>query len=389
MKEVKEKKSLGLYFHFPYCVSKCRYCNFCSFPVGEDIKNFDAYISRLKAEIIDAGSTFGDEYFIDSIYFGGGTPSLMEPKTIWEIMETLRSFFQIMETSEITIEVNPGTVDLEKMREYRACGINRISIGVQSFNDDVLKYLGRIHTADEAINAIQMAKLAGFSNISADIIFSVPNTTIEDVMADLEQIIALDITHLSLYSLELEKDAPLFKDIEMGLVRPIEDIADRATYHMANEFLEQNNMHQYEISNYARPGKQAVHNKKYWTLDEYLGIGLSAHSYMRGFRFSNTEKMVDYLASRKKPEIVRTLPKMNKLEEMGEFIWLGLRLNQGVDKQIFKDKFGEEIDNIFGIEIDRLAKRDLLKNDGASIALTPLGRDLSNQVFIEFIETGD
>ncbi|MDR0884926.1 MAG: radical SAM family heme chaperone HemW [Clostridiales Family XIII bacterium] len=402
MSNYNNKMPLGIYIHFPFCVRKCRYCDFLSFPVGEydapasckegraiytvdEHIDFEAYMNRLQDEVDCCAATFADTFYIDSVFFGGGTPSLIAPVRIEEIMETMYMYFSFAHDAEVTLECNPGTVDEEKLREFKAAGINRLSIGVQSFNDSTLAYLGRIHDAQTAIETVESAKSAGFTNISIDLMFGIPGQDLQMWEADVDQALALDLKHISMYSLQVEEDTDIFDEVFSGSVDLPDEIEDRRMYHLGIEKLARFGYEQYEISNFALPGYESRHNIKYWTLDDYLGLGLGAHSFIDGVRFFNTESMVDYLSSYMPIQMVTVETDRTMEDEMSEFVFLGLRQNVGISLKDFEYRFGKNWDEVYGYDTDKLVLRGLLEHSGDRLRLTELGRDLANQVFVEFV----
>lgn len=264
----------GIYIHIPFCVKKCSYCAFLSGPAGPEVRQ--EYVNHLIEEIRLRSREVPEA---DTIYFGGGTPSLLTPEQIGRILEEVRSAFRISEDAEVTLEANPGTLTAESLEGYRAAGINRLSMGVQSMDDRRLRYLGRIHTAEEVRRDVKMAREAGFHNINLDLIFAIPGTDVSDAMEDLEAIAALEPEHISFYSLQLEEGTSFFRDFEAGKLREVPDETDREMYHRGIRALREKGYRHYEISNFARPGCESRHNSKYWNMAEYVGLGLGASSY--------------------------------------------------------------------------------------------------------------
>ncbi|MDR0817217.1 MAG: radical SAM family heme chaperone HemW, partial [Clostridiales Family XIII bacterium] len=289
------------------------------------------------------------------------------------------------EDAEITIEANPGTVSQYDLIDLHHAGLNRISIGVQSFNDKKLKYLGRIHSADAAIKAVHSARRALFKNINIDLIFGVPAETRALWAADVETAIELSPEHISFYDLQVEEGTPVCEDIINGSVEEVDEIEDRLMYHDAIKKLTKAGYVHYEISNAARPGRQSRHNLKYWGMLDYVGIGLGAHSYTAGRRFSNTEDLAVYLSANSSIEMTGESYNNKRGDEISEFIFLGLRRTAGISLAAFRERFGVEFDTLFADETRSLIERKLLQRNGDILKLTQLGLDLSNVVFVEYV----
>ena len=321
---------------------------------------------------------------IETLYIGGGTPSYIDSKYIKQIL----SKFDIKHAQEITIEVNPGTATLEKLESYKEAGINRLSIGLQSASDDILKQIGRIHNFDDFLNTYKLAKEVGFDNINVDLMIGLPNQNIQDVKTSLEKVIELEPKHISVYSLIVEEETPISKMIENGtLILPSEDL-ERNMYWYVKNFLELNGFKHYEISNFAKPGYESKHNMDCWKQKEYIGFGIAAHSYIDGIRFSNTDKFEDYIENCEKNnfranKIIQE--KQDEFDKEKEFMMLGLRILDGVSIQDFKNKFGENPIFLFKDELNKLVEEELLQINEDKIKLTNKGIDLANQVWQEFV----
>lgn len=379
---------MRLYVHYPFCVRKCRYCDFLSGPSNEERRS--AYLEALCREITLAGRKYRNEdgtlCRVQSVYFGGGTPSLMTEKEMEHLLFTLSLNFLLLPDAEITTECNPGTVTKEKLTAFRDMGINRISIGVQSFKDSELSLLGRIHTREDAISCVMAAKEAGFDSVSLDLMSALPGQTMKDLMENLETAVSLSPDHISCYSLILEDGTALKAMAEEGKLPPFPDEdLDRAMYHETGRFLQEHGYPRYEISNYARPGFECRHNIGYWTGDEYLGLGLGAASLVSHTRFSNTRKMDEYLVLKDLPEIRRETEHLSRKDEESEFMILGLRMTEGVLENDFEERFKTPIDSVFGDVIQKHVLDGLLVRTDGRIRLTGYGLDVADYCLCDFM----
>ena len=383
-------KEIGIYVHIPFCKKKCNYCDFTSFCFDEEkIKN---YFSALKEEItnLKLDNDFFDMYEVTTIYFGGGTPSYPDSKYIVRTVDLLKEKFHIdAKKVEMTIEVNPGTVNESKLIEYRLCGFNRISIGLQSTDDRLLQLMGRIHTYNEFIDAYNMAMNAGFSNINVDLMFGLPTQTEEDLIYSVRKVIDFHPSHVSLYSLILEEGTPLYEAVQKGKINLISERLEREMYWDAKKLLEVNGYKHYEISNFAREGRESKHNLNCWNQEEYLGFGLAAHSYFKEKRYSNIEdfdKYIDNINNKLfKDNIIVHETQESILSLSKEYMMLGLRKINGVSISKFEEKFHMNPVYYFKKEIDKLTSYDLIEIDSDYIRLTKKGIDLANIVFEEFV----
>lgn len=369
----------GLYIHIPFCVKKCNYCDFLSAPATR--VQIAEYLMCLKREI-SAYREF--QYQADTVFFGGGTPSLLLPSDIMELMEVLKTAFNIEETAEITMECNPETVDREKLLAMKRAGINRISFGLQSASDKELELLGRIHNYERFLSAYAMTREVGFTNINVDLMSAIPTQTESSWEETLRRVIALKPEHISAYSLIIEEGTAFYENADT-LMLPDED-AERRMYYRTKELLREAGYERYEISNYARPGYESRHNLKYWSGEDYIGIGLGASSYLDGVRFHNP---VDREAYRRKCGKLRELREeeeiLDKRQKMEEFCFLGLRRMKGISKVEFEECFGTPIEEIYGTVLKKLQEKELLYIEETQIFLTEKGIDVSNQVFAEFL----
>ncbi|MFR6010668.1 MAG: radical SAM family heme chaperone HemW [Coprococcus sp.] len=399
----KNKRPLGLYLHFPFCVRKCRYCDFLSFPSGEAGR--EIYLERLKEEIKARGAIYQD-YNIETLFIGGGTPSLMTGQQLTELLDTVRASFHVSPVGEWTMECNPGTTDAETLRIYRNAGINRLSFGLQSMNDEELKYLGRIHTAKQFAENYQAARRVGFENINIDLMSALPGQTTASWMDTLNKAAAFEPEHLSAYSLIIEEGTPfwdLYGDDRSGEANADGIIADggagqqgkaaipalpdedseRQMYHLTKRILAEKGYARYEISNYARKGFECRHNLIYWQRKDYLGLGLGAASMVGNRRFSNVSDMTSYMHdwSYCQEEI------LDRKAQIEETMFLGLRCTAGVSDRMFTEKFGQSMMDIYGDIIRKYLSEGFLiynPSDGR-LAFSEAGTDVSNWILSDFL----
>lgn len=377
---------LGLYLHIPFCTRKCRYCDFLSFSCNDN-KIFSEYANALMQEIRIKSENWHYRE-VDSVYIGGGTPSLLSEWDIGKIVDCLKDNFNITEDAEITIEANPATLSDEKMERYLRKGINRLSIGIQSFDNNMLGILGRIHNKNDAFYSLQRAKKAGFENINLDIMFGIPGQTMKMWKDTVRQCIFLRPSHISLYSLQIEEGTEFYKMIyEDGQLEPIPEAADREMYHAALKMMKHAGYEHYEISNGALPGYRSRHNIKYWSYEEYIGMGLGASSFVDGSRFKNCEKMYDYISAIKEntaPIDAGSVESYTEREEMGIFVFTGLRKTDGINLSDFRKIFKEDFFSVYDNTILNKYKGMLIL-DGDRLYLSERGMDISNKIMMEFI----
>ena len=411
------RKLLGIYIHIPFCVQKCLYCDFVSGPASGEIKK--NYVNCLLKEIEACiyGNKSGSEYIVDTIFIGGGTPSVLDADWIEEILCKLKEWFEISDDCECTIEVNPGTVDFTKLKKYREAGINRLSIGLQSCNDNELKILGRIHNFKDFEDMFQSARMAGFDNINVDLMSSIPEQTEESFIQSLKRVINLKPEHISVYSLIVEEGTPFY---EMDLNLPDED-TERQIYYKTGEILKEHGYGQYEISNYAKPEKECKHNIRYWQCDEYIGFGVAAASYFNGVRWKNTEDINFYIKYMQgvdcsvdkqcagnindehctensntgqgienidiiqRDDFYSEKDILTPEEQCAEFMFMGLRMNKGVSAEEFYKRFGITPDEKYGEIIAKHIQNGLLVQEENCIRLTDKGRDVCNFVMADFL----
>lgn len=375
-------KEVGIYVHIPFCKRKCYYCDFVSY--DNKYEKIDSYVETVKKEIEDTSNEFTKNHIVSTIYFGGGTPSFLESKYIKLLLENIRRNFNVSSNAEITLEVNPGTITEEKLKTYQMCGINRLSIGLQTTNDNLLKKIGRIHTYSEFLSTYNLARKLGFSNINVDLIFSLPDESLDDLKLDLEKIIELSPEHISTYSLIVENGTKIKELIEEnadGYNLPSEDI-ERQMYWYIKNTLEEKGYRHYEISNFAKEGYESKHNLNCWNQKEYFGFGAAAHSFIDGIRFSNKKILSEYIFNFKSRDIEE---KMNREELAKEYMMLGLRKIDGVSISEFERKFNLNPLLYFRFEISKLTDEDLIEVDLDDIKLTKKGLDFANIVWEEFI----
>ncbi len=368
---------IGIYVHIPFCVRKCNYCDFLSFPATEDVQA--DYVNSLCKQI-DATD---EDRPVASVYFGGGTPSVLDPSEIRKILCKLDDRFFLDKDAEITIEVNPGTVTDRHLSTYRGIGINRLSIGAQSCHDRELKMLGRIHTASEFFHAFRAARSAGFSNISVDLLTALPGQNEKSLQESLLMIAELDPEHVSAYSLILEENTPFYKRFtgEDRFLLPDEE-QERALYYLTRDFFVSRGYEHYEISNFAKPGFWSRHNCAYWSRRDYLGLGLGASSLMHGKRIKNTQDLNAYLTDPTQADETIVLQTKDCMEE---FFFLGLRMMQGVSESDFFNCFGTDACSVYGDVIAKLCYQGLLRREYGRIFLTDRGVDYGNYVFSSFL----
>ena len=379
------EKRGGIYIHIPFCVRKCAYCDFLSAPADE--KTQAEYVKALQTEIYQTAKLLSENpYTVDTVFFGGGTPSILAPGHVKALADTLRESFPFAENAEITIECNPGTLDEEKAAVYRQAGINRISFGLQSANNRELKMLGRIHTMEEFVQSYETARAAGFDNINIDLMSALPGQTFESFLHTLDTVLALKPEHISMYSLILEEGTALYEHLDRYPALPDED-TERQMYDTACLRLADNGYHQYEISNFAKDGKESRHNRIYWRDEGYLGFGLGAHSYWEGKRFHNPYDLHTYMEQAENGNVsMEDVEELSLADQYGEFMFMGLRLTEGIEKKRFAQRFGVDMEDVYGMEIEKCKEEGLLEEKAGWLRLTERGLDLSNQVFMEFLK---
>ena len=374
-------KEIGIYIHIPFCIKKCEYCDFVSYCNKKEY--VPQYINALKKEI---KNNINKEYKITTIYIGGGTPSSIEENYIADIIETIKlnmndEDLKDFENIEVTIEVNPGTVNKEKLQVYKKIGINRLSIGLQETHNELLKSIGRIHTYEEFIKTYKLARKIGFNNINVDLMIALPNQTIQDIKENLEKIIKLNPEHISVYSLILEEGTPFYNKYNENKIKLPDEELERNMYWYVKNTLENNGYMHYEISNFSKKGFESKHNMNCWNQEEYLGFGVAAHSYNNRIRYSNTNSIEEYIKGSNK--IIHEEQTLEDIQK--EYMLLGLRKIEGINIQKFKNKFAQNPIFIFKEQLNKLVDEELIIVDGNEIKLTNKGLDLANIVWEEFV----
>ncbi len=365
----------GLYVHIPFCIQKCRYCDFISFCRSE--KYFDEYIKMLLVE--------SEEYkneIIDSIFIGGGTPTVFSAIQLSRLLQGLKTTFNITDDAEFTIESNPKTLDNEKLDVLKNAGVNRISIGVQSFCDEELTAIGRIHSSSDAIKTAEMINKTKSFNLNVDLMLALPRQTEKSLMNTLKTAISLNPSHLSCYSLIIEEGTPLYDDYKSGRFEYPDDDFDRKMYRMTVDYLHEHGYNRYEISNFSKKGHECRHNLKYWNCDEYIGIGVAAHSYIGNIRSFNTSDLTQYLKG-SFHEADKTI--LSDSDKISEYIIMRLRLSEGVSENEFYKRFNKRFPNMFTGQINKLIGAGLMEKSNGFYRLTDYGIDLSNTAMCEFV----
>lgn len=413
-----ESKELGIYIHIPFCQHKCDYCDFISFSNKQNVVK--SYVEAVKKEINNyfQNKDFLDSYNISTIYIGGGTPSFIDSQYIVEIMNLLETKLTRNQTKfedmEITIEVNPGTVNQKKLEDYKKAKINRLSIGLQSTSNRILKEIGRIHTFEQFLETYRLANQVGFDNINVDLMIGLPKQRIDDVKESLNEIIKLKPTHISVYSLIIEEGTVIAQKIENHQLQEMDEDLERNMYWYVKNTLELNGYKHYEISNFAKNEKESKHNVNCWLQKEYIGIGVSAHSYVNGIRYANCETIEEYIDNMEVEnseligkilslvqgidiekvieDQINEIQKIYEIEEVQniddkkkEYMLLGLRKIEGVQISKFKEKFIDNPIFLFRKELEKLVSEELISIDGDYIKLTNKGLDLANIVWEEFV----
>ena len=381
-------KSLELYVHIPFCVRKCEYCDFLSAPAGADTQQ--EYVRNLLLEIEQKGVRCTD-YEVTTIFFGGGTPSILKAGWIADILNAIHRNFKVRKDAEITIECNPGTLTFEKLSIYKSAGINRISVGLQSASDAELRELGRIHTYEDFLRSYDLIRKKGFSNVNIDLMAALPGQTLKSYEQTLRRVLALKPEHISAYSLIIEEGTPFYEKYEADeLLRekgekpqmlPSEE-TERLMYERTKELLLAHGYERYEISNYARRGYACRHNIGYWRRENYLGFGLGSASLLENERFHNTTDLTDYLGG---DYLAYEQEKLDKKSQMEEFMFLGLRMTEGISTECFRQTFGLTVELVYGPVLEQQIADRLLRKEDGRIFLSERGLDVSNYVMAQFL----
>ena len=400
---------LEIYIHIPFCVKKCDYCDFLSAPA--DLETKEKYVEALINEI-KLNKNKMSEYVVDTVFIGGGTPSLLEENQISKIMSVLRDNCNMSENPEITIECNPGTITESKLLEYKKSGINRISFGLQSANDEELKSIGRIHNYAGFLESYNLARKCGFDNVNVDLMSALPGQTLKSYEETLNKVVRLEPEHISAYSLIVEENTLMYDRVKKAQIKGINILPDeeseRKMYYLTNNILRSNGYRKYEISNYSKPGKECKHNIGYWQRKEYLGFGIGAASLYKENRYNNISdinKYIEVLTNNIKENsinnvgnssevenqvnilnsIVKNLQQLTERDRMEEFMFLGLRMMEGVSMEKFEQYFGKPYMEVYGKVQKRMEDKRFLINDNGYVKLTEFGIDLSNYVMSEFL----
>lgn len=377
-------EELGIYIHIPFCKQKCFYCDFCSFANKNEMQG--KYVETVINEIKNI--THKEKYTVTTIYLGGGTPSILNPDYIKSILQEIKSSFEILDDAEITIEINPGTVNEEKLKKYKEYGINRLSIGLQSANDKILKKIGRIHDYKQFEETFFYARKCGFKNINVDLMIGLPTQAVENVKQTLEKIIQKNPEHISVYSLIIEEGTIIEKLINENKLQLPDEETERIMYWTVVNELKENGYNQYEISNFSKKTYESKHNTNCWKQKQYIGLGTSAHSYLNKKRYSNTNNIEEYIKNIQENNISKNITIHEEQTEestMNEYMLLGLRMIQGININEFKQKFKIDPTIKYKETLEKLQKENLIQITKTSIKLTKQGIDFGNIVWEEFI----
>lgn len=379
---------IGIYIHIPFCISKCFYCDFTSYANRENM--IEKYIYALCNEIL-AKAEILSEYKVTTIYIGGGTPSYIDSKYIKQIFDTLMLVINKEDVKEITIEVNPNSVDEEKMRSYKEIGINRISIGLQSTYDTILKKIGRAHNLKDFEDTLELANKVGFKNISVDLIYPLPDLDLEKFKESVEYVINLkdkNVKHISIYNLEVHENTKLAFLLKEGYVTLVDEDTEYEMYEYLRKRFEEEGYYRYEISNYSIDGYESKHNLRYWNQELYLGFGCGASSFFSGTRYSNIKNIEKYIENIETGNSIidkENYEELDLLALMKEYVMLSLRKIEGLDKKKFKAKYKKDIEEIFAEEIKELTDDKLIEEKQDKILLTKRGLEVANLVWEKFV----
>ncbi|MCX7884018.1 MAG: radical SAM family heme chaperone HemW [Caloramator sp.] len=364
----------SLYVHIPFCIKKCLYCDFNSY-VRLDIQ--DDYIKALLEEI----ERINQSKF-KTIFIGGGTPTILSISNLKKLLSELKKF----NADEFTVETNPGTLDDEKAKILKEYGVNRVSIGLQAWQNNLLETLGRIHKLEDFLKSYDILNKIGFKNINIDLMFGIPNQSMTDWIQTIENVLKLEPNHLSCYSLIIEEGTPFYEMYEKNQLKLTYDDVEREMYYYAVEELSKKGINRYEISNFAKKGYECSHNITYWMDEEYIGVGAGAHSYIKNKRYSNYKNIEKYIEGIYSRSVIEKSEVIEIYDEMSEFMFMGLRMTKGIEKERFLKRFNKDVYDVYGDKINVLKQKNLIIDDGKNIMLTNKGIDISNQVFINFLK---
>lgn len=372
-------KKVALYIHIPFCKQKCLYCDFPSYSHKEEL--MEEYVEALSKEILEKTK----EYKIESLFIGGGTPSYLSNENLKFLLNTINKL-DFVENAEKTMECNPGTVNKEKLEIIFNGGINRISFGLQSTNNEILKKIGRIHTYEEFKENYILARKSGFQNINIDMMFGLPNQSLNIWLESLKEVVELNPEHISSYSLIIEEGTPFYSLYDKDLLDLPSEEEERAMYEKGRDFLESKGYNQYEISNYAKDNKECFHNKIYWQCKEYIGVGVSSSSYIDGKRIKNIDNIKEYIKNiNENNSIIDEELENTEKDKIEEFMFMGLRMIKGIEEKEFENRFGKKIDELYKEVIEKHIKNGLLIREDGRIFLSKKGIELSNMVMSDMI----
>lgn len=383
------ESNFGIYIHIPFCKQKCFYCDFPSFAGRERL--IDKYLTELSREMALTALKYGQDGKMApyTVYIGGGTPSWLDTDQLAKLFSAADEYIRFDQVAEFTIEANPGTLTKDKLRLMKESGVNRISIGVQSFDDNCLKKIGRIHRGKDAIESIQLAQQLGFNNISIDLMYGLPGQDMDILKKSVEQAIALQVQHISVYGLQLEEGTVFARQQAMGKLQLPTDELVEAMYDYVAETLPAGGYNRYEISNYALSGYESKHNSLYWQDVPYIGFGAGAHAYWQGNRYENPTNIDAYMAMVRQGDILSNIEeKVDEKAHMEEFCFLGLRMTKGIDKEKFRETFNKDIYAVFDDSIKEMMDKGFLQEKEGALSLTKIGMKYGNIVFGAFI-TGE
>ncbi len=374
----------GVYVHIPFCVSKCYYCDFAS--SVQDQSQYESYVNALISEIRAHRESMPKRLTIGTIFIGGGTPSVLPPILLEKILIALKESFAIAQDAEFTIESNPGTLSQKKLQVMKSYGVNRISMGAQAYQDNLLKKIGRGHTKDDIIESYNLCRSMGFDNVNLDLMFALPTQTLDQWKETLKEFVKLGPEHISAYSLIVEEETHFGDLYNKGKLEVPSVDLERDMYTLAKDYLREYGYEQYEISNFAKAGKASKHNVNNWKCHPYIGLGLGSHSYYNGYRYNNTYNMKEYIGHSQKLEDIQKNKELIDLKaQMEEYMFLGLRLTEGIEIGEFENRFKQSIFTVYGSQLKQHKKDGLLRESDGRIWLTDYGQDVSNIVFSSFL----